>query len=139
VTTINNTPVWFGNEQIKPMAWDTVVRAFSFNPAQIAEKKDILWSEKKKSVMYKDMRDDVSSLIKGFISLPPEKRTVDQWAPIVERITEYNQRVVARKQVGIEPILDSKWVHKIIVLNSKPQKKEIRKDIARHQATGQPM
>ena len=139
VTTINNTPVWFGRDQIRPSTWDTVVRSFSFNPADISEKKDILWSESKKNLKYEDMRKDIGLKIKGFATAPPEQRTYEKWAPIVEDIQDYNQRVIARKQVGIQPIIDGKWVRREMMQTVKPAKKEIIKDIRRHEATGQPI
>ena len=109
---------------MRPSDYDTLLRALSFNPARIQRMKDIKWSEKQLDNEYKDRRTDINSKIRAFFIKPQEERTLDNWAPILGDIQEYNA-LVANRQPGLQPMITGKSIRTMLKTQMQPSRKEL--------------
>jgi len=125
-TTRNNTPIFYGNQQIKNTIPQAVLRAFSFNPAGIARKKEKKWNESRVISKYATWKRDIRSSMKKFMLSPPSKRSKDKWGDILMDIRDYNDRVRDPKlaRMGIKPINIRKTITSIKRRSFRPPKRE---------------
>jgi len=122
VTTGTDTPVFYGNEQLKASTLDSIIRFFSFNPASLSTKREKQWKEKKISYAYRDRSADIYAKIKRFYSLPANERSRDRWADILADIEEFNERAL-RAMVYI-PRIDNKSIKRNLKRSFRPSRKE---------------
>jgi len=124
LTTRSNTPLYFGNKQVKADMTDALLRTFSFNPAKIARVREIQWSEKQKERKYREMKSDINRRIKAFYVQPIADRGKGEWADILEDIREYNLRISKAGMVGTVPLITAKSIASFVRRSFKPPKRE---------------
>ncbi len=90
------------NEYIKPDKWDTLVRAFGFNPVSISEKTDRIWTEKKVKEKYAEQRREIYSRYRDYMKSGDTSDS--KLAQLARDIEEYNAKV-ARSNRNI-PLID---------------------------------
>ena len=91
VTNRRNTPTIYKGKQIRPSPLDTVWRTLGFNPVSIAERSERLYSDKRISYLYQNMRGDIYDRIVAWKNRGGTDR--EELARIIEKANEYNARV----------------------------------------------
>ena len=91
VTNRRNTPTIYKGKQIRPSPLDTVWRTLGFNPVSIAERSERLYSDKRISYLYQNMRGDIYDRIVAWKNRGGADR--EELARIIEKANEYNARV----------------------------------------------
>lgn len=127
VTTKSNAPVFYGTEQIRANTMDAICRALSFNPTQIAKKRDILWSDRQVAEKYAAMRTDIYAKVKKFYLRPVEERSKADWIDIAGEIKAYNDRVQKNGLSGIVPFIGRQSLKTAIRSTGRPPKAQIMK------------
>ena len=125
VTTKRNKPVFYGKEVLKPNMTEAIMEFLSFNPSRLSKTKAEIYSGKKVTQNYKEMRDGINDSIKQFYLQPREERSKDKWMDILADIYAYNMRVTNKGLRGIEPFITSESIRNIINRNFKPTRKEL--------------
>jgi hypothetical protein len=125
VTTATNAPLFYGTKPLMADNVDAFLRFLSFNPAHIAQAREIEYREGDVEKTYSDMRNDITGRLKKFFLQPPEKQDKAGYADILQRIDEYNQRVMTRKlyEKGI-PLLTGDNIRTNLKRAFQPSKKE---------------
>lgn len=118
VTKGNGSPVFFGKEQIQPSLYATLLRSAGFNPAEISEKREILWDEGTIQRLYSNqdgtgIKDRIRDRVKRY-SLkrdnPPES-----WEDIQEDIRTVNAQINAQQyRKGLVPFITGDTVRRWI-------------------------
>lgn len=125
LTTKTGAPVFFRKEQIKGDFGDFVLRSLSFNPASIARKREIIWSEKRVGFAYRDRRADINSRFLKFYSLPEADRDKTKMIDLIDQVQEYNARVMSHGLAGVEPRITGESIMAYMMRNFRPKKKEL--------------
>ncbi|WP_288593060.1 PLxRFG domain-containing protein [uncultured Victivallis sp.] len=92
ITNTRNAPVFFGREQLKLSPAGAVIRGLGFNPADISEKREIIWQDKKGAARFADRRSDIYARYRLWIL---NGRPQDEADKLIEEIIAYNQAVKA--------------------------------------------
>jgi len=123
VTTRTGSPVFFGNEPLKADLATAILRSLSFNPVRMARKREIQWHEKKVIAKYRDMRNQILEKVKKYYM--DKDRSKDDWPKILDKITEYNERVrsrdLHRKNI---PFITKRWIQTGIRRAFRPPRRE---------------
>ena len=90
------------DKYIEPDGYDTALRALGFNPIDISEKTDRVWSEKKVREKFSEMRKDITADYRDIMS--EGKPSNDELVDISKRIEEYNAK--ARRSPRNIPFID---------------------------------
>lgn len=93
VTKKSNAPVFYGTEPLKLSFQDAVMKAMSFSPASMAEKKERLWSESKVKKKYNDDKSEIMDKYRRFYLLPLEKRSREKLYDLQLEVMEFNQNL----------------------------------------------
>ena len=92
ITNTRNAPVFFGREQLKLSSAGAVIRGLGFNPADISEKREIIWQDKKGAARFADRRSDIYARYRLWIL---NGRPQNEAEKLIEEIIAYNQAVKA--------------------------------------------
>jgi len=123
ITTKTNSPVFYGNEQLKNTTLDAAYRFLSLNPARISTIREKQWKERNTEYRFREKRTDINAKIKRFYLKPAYKRDKADWIDILSEIKEYN---ADSERYGLSPIT-KKSIKQLVKRSFKPSKKERRR------------
>ena len=79
LTTRTNAPIFYGDQPVKLDMTEAILRGLSFNPARVAQIREVQWKERKAEMKYRDDRTDIYARIKQFYLRPIEEQTMERW------------------------------------------------------------
>lgn len=120
ITNTRNAPVFFGREQLKLSPAGAVIRGFGFNPADISEKREIIWQDKKGAARFADRRSDIYARYRLWIL---NGRPQDEAEKLIEEIIAYNQAVKASGRRDL-PQITGKSLKAAISRSFSPSRRE---------------
>jgi hypothetical protein len=104
VTSTKNVPKLHRGKKMAPTIEDTILKGLTFNPADMAKAKEQKWADQKLVTKYQGIRSDIYSRMRGYYMEPPESRSVDEYAAIIEEIREYNETIRRNRLQSIQGI-----------------------------------
>ena len=111
VSTPNNVPVFYGDERLRADLYSTMLRSLSFNPADLSEKTEKQFHERKAVAGYSDRREPIRArFLKWYGS---DEQSKAELLEIQDKIEQFNARVRRNKPVGVNEITDEtirRWV-----------------------------
>ena len=120
ITNTRNAPVFFGREQLKLSPAGAVIRGLGFNPADISEKREIIWQDKKGAARFADRRSDIYARYRLWIL---NGRPQDEADKLIEEIIAYNQAVKASGRRDL-PQITGKSLKAAISRSFSPSRRE---------------
>lgn len=124
VTTKTNAPVFYGREQIKPDTVAAIYRFFSFNPVQVAGKREKQWKESQLERKYQEKRADVYAKFKRYFLRPANKRTKAEYIDLLTEVRMYNQVIIDNGLYPAIPLITATSIKNNIKRSFRPKKKE---------------
>ena len=125
VTTGTNAPVFYGREQIKPDTIAALYRFLSFNPVQIAGKREKQWKESKIERKYQNQKTDIYAKFKRYFLKPANKRTDAEFIDLLTEVRAYNQKIIDGGLWPAIPIITADSIKSNIKRSFRPKKKEL--------------
>lgn len=123
VTSRNNQPVYYGNEQLRAGLVDAAIRAAGFSPARLSVAREEIWNEKLASRKYDDARGDIYRRVRAFWAKAPYDRDPLAWAAVLNDIQDYNARA-AKATTEAVPFITPESIKRIVTVASRPPKRE---------------
>jgi len=123
VTTGNYGTVFYGNEPLEADAMDSILRFFSFNPAETSGIREKQWKERNVAENYRDEKRELYARIKRHV-LAGDGITVED----MKAIQKFNERVVGTGRPDIRPITADS-LRLMLKMNARPNKVERARNI----------
>lgn len=124
VTTKTNAPVFYGREQIKLDTIGAIFRFLSFNPVQIAGKREKQWKESQLERKYQSKKTDIYAKLKRYFLKPANQRNKAEYIDLMTEIRIYNQTIIDNGLWPAMSIITATSTRNNIKRSFKPKKKE---------------
>jgi N12 class adenine-specific DNA methylase/CRP-like cAMP-binding protein len=125
ITGKGNQPLHYGMKPMKATWFETLQRAIGFNPATIAEMREIQWSDKQVERHYSDRRTAIYDRVRKYHLAPRASMYQDtDWLRITTEIQEYNARIKARGLGDSIPFITGGQIGSTITRMQTPPKRE---------------
>jgi hypothetical protein len=106
ITTWSNSPVFYGDEPLRPTALDAIIRGLGFNPARLSAIRERQWNERQVAANYSNKRSDILARFRAYWLQPASSRDHAGLIDLYNQIDEYNIRVHARHPNGEIPLIN---------------------------------
>jgi len=127
ITTWSNTPVFYGNEQLRPTALDAIIRGVGFNPARLSAIRERQWNERKVAANYSTERSDILARFRAYWLRPADSRDQGSLINIHNEIADYNRKVDARHPNGEIPKIKGTTLKAALTkMNRAPKRERVR-------------
>jgi len=103
LTTKKNTPIFYGDEKVKPSLYEAIMTTAGFSPTRIGRIKEEIFQDKKLVQYYVQKRADINAMYKGYMNEPAENRKRGDLETIMEAVVKYNNRVKSKEEAGLLP------------------------------------